>query len=189
MSAEELSFWSRFSVTMDKLVLQHSNETGHQIHLSYDLHVVGPIDEILWNSSIQTPANSNKHELRKNELWKNTCFEFFLAPDLEKTSPYLEMNINSSNEWNLYALSAYRENLQEISLSSIKELPLLTIHKKTSEEMLVNIKTSLELPWIGKHMGSTLILESTMGFKSYWALDHCSPQPDFHNKASFKIAF
>src|SRR5215211_7556622 len=46
------------------------------------------------------------HPGRRDELWKATCFEFFLA--IKTQLGYWEFNISPSGDWNVYQMDAYR---------------------------------------------------------------------------------
>ena len=43
---------------------------------------------------------------RKDDLWKTTCLEFFLA--IKDLSQYWEFNLSPSGDWNVYYMAAYR---------------------------------------------------------------------------------
>ena len=43
---------------------------------------------------------------RKDDLWKATCFEFFIA--LPNQPQYWEYNLSPSGDWNVYRMDAYR---------------------------------------------------------------------------------
>src|SRR5829696_7959044 len=44
---------------------------------------------------------------RRDELWRTTCFEFFLA--IENKAQYWEFNMSPSGDWNVYVMDAYRQ--------------------------------------------------------------------------------
>ena len=48
---------------------------------------------------------------RRDRLWEETCFEFFLAV---KNSPrYWEFNLSPAGHWNVYRFADYRQGMQE----------------------------------------------------------------------------
>ena len=50
--------------------------------------------------------------LRKDDLWKATCFEFFIA--IKNQTQYWEFNMSPSGNWNVYIMDAYRQvNMRE----------------------------------------------------------------------------
>jgi len=54
------------------------------------------------------------HKNRSHELWKNTCFEWFLKTN--NSSKYWEFNASPTGQWNFYELESYRSHLKECSL-------------------------------------------------------------------------
>ena len=47
---------------------------------------------------------------RKDELWKETCFELFIK---SKNDNYLEFNFSPRGEWNCYHFNSYRNGMSE----------------------------------------------------------------------------
>ncbi|NEQ19514.1 MAG: DOMON-like domain-containing protein [Microcoleus sp. SIO2G3] len=48
---------------------------------------------------------------RKHELWKDTCFEFFVG--IKNSDQYWEFNLSPAGDWNIYRFDAYRQGMQE----------------------------------------------------------------------------
>ena len=57
--------------------------------------LTGKIEDIFLPSPTVNPT-------RKEELWKNTCLEFFLA--VKDSSGYWEFNLSPSGDWNVYRM-------------------------------------------------------------------------------------
>ena len=144
--------------------------------LSIRYIVAGEIDAIL----LPTPTNVPS---RKHDLWRATCFEFFIAP--KDQSQYWEFNMSPSGNWNVYAMDAYRQvNMREET--RFTQLPFE--FKKTNAEILLDI--SVDLNPILQHdqvlqIGITTIIQTMDGNESYWALAHPGQQADFHLRDSF----
>src|SRR5690606_8160391 len=49
--------------------------------------------------------------MRKDGLWKSTCFELFAAE--EGKSGYWEVNAAPNRDWNMYRFDGYREGMRE----------------------------------------------------------------------------
>src|SRR5262245_46294563 len=98
---------------------------GNQLSMQYSVY--GEIEKIL----LPMPASSSA---RKHDLWKASCFEFFLAG---KDRPeYWEFNLSPSSDWNVYAMDAYRQvNMREESAFS--QLPFE--FAKTSDELSLDV--------------------------------------------------
>ena len=136
-------------------------------------------DEI---DSVLLPALSNS-PARKHDLWKATCFEFFIA--IKDQPQYWEFNMSPSSNWNVYAMDAYRQvNMREEL--AFTQLPFE--FKKTNDEITLDISVDLNPilePAQVLQIGVTAIVQTDAGNESYWALAHSAPQADFHVRDSF----
>ncbi len=146
--------------------------------LSVRCHVKGDIISITIPELAKVP-------MRKDDLWKRTCFEVFIAP--EGQTQYWEFNMSPSGNWNVYHMDAYRQvNMREEVLFTT--LPF-TFHK-TDDELNLNISINLSyiLPLDQKlNIGVTAIIQTFDGSESYWALTHPGTQADFHIRDGFTI--
>jgi len=127
----------------------------------------------------------SKRPMRKDELWKASCFEFFLAmPDEPK---YWEFNMSPSGDWNVYRMDAYRR-IGFREETSIQQLPF-TFQREAgcvSVEATVDLSTVVP-PKNPVQLGITSVLQTMAGDETYWALAHPNPQADFHLRESFII--
>ncbi len=64
----------------------------------------GPLD------LIKIPATADP-PVRKDRLWEQTCFEFFLK--VNGSVPYFEFNCSPSGCWNVYRFDDYRKGMAE----------------------------------------------------------------------------
>ena len=124
---------------------------------------------------------------RKDGLWEHTCFEAFLARPLD--SGYWEINVASSRDWNCYRLSNYREGLElERRITSIQVNPIQSV-SKSQFSLAAEVNLSTIFPADDRlkfQLGLTAVIETLDGAKSYWAITHCGPKPDFHLRESFQ---
>lgn len=122
-------------------------------------------------------------ESRKNELWKNTCFEFFVKKSGHKN--YYEFNSDSLGNWNFYKFTDYRSPL-EIE-EKVPEMKLKT--EQIGEIKKLNFE--VDLSPLFRHPDSLLFSFSSVinesGKISYWAHRHSSEKPDFHHVNNFTI--
>lgn len=138
--------------------------------------LTGEIGEVLLPSRSVTPE-------RKDELWKMTCFEFFLGcKDLPE---YWEFNLSPSGDWNVYYMSAYRR-IDFKEERSIQQLPFSFL--KENDAYVLDV--SVDLGWVLRtdeplQIGITAIIQTQSGAETYWALVHPAPEPDFHLRDSF----
>jgi len=144
-------------------------------HLSIHYVVSGDIINIL----LPTPTDS---PVRKHDLWRTTCFEFFIA--IQDQPCYWEFNMSPSGNWNVYAMDAYRQvNMREEV--AFTQLPFE--FRKTNDEVTLDITVDLN-PIIQSEtileIGVTSIIQTNDGNESFWGLAHPGLQADFHLRNS-----
>jgi hypothetical protein len=147
--------------------------------LSIHYSVRGELENIV----LPEPSKSS----RQDDLWRATCFEFFIAP--QDQSQYWEFNLSPSSKWNVYAMDAYRQvNMREEI--AFTQLPFE--FRKTNEELLLDISVNLN-PILESEtaleVGVTTIIQTTDATESYWALVHPGSHADFHLRESFIMSF
>jgi hypothetical protein len=132
--------------------------------------------------AILLPAKASTPS-RTDNLWKATCFEFFLA--VPNKSAYWEFNMSPSGGWNVYNMDAYRRIgfREDIAFT---QLPFL--FSNTDNKLSLDI--SVDLSPIVQHqqkvrIGITAIIQTVDGNETYWALTHPGNQADFHLRESF----
>lgn len=144
--------------------------------LSIRYAVTGEIDSVL------LPALSN-FPSRQHDLWRATCFEFFIA--IKDQPRYWEFNMSPSGNWNVYAMDAYRQvNMREEL--AFTQLPFE--FKKNDDEITLDISVDLNLilePNQVLQIGITAIIQTVDENETYWALAHPGPNADFHLRESF----
>lgn len=119
-----------------------------------------------------------------NDLWKNICFELFVA--VEGDTGYHEFNFSPSGQWAAYAFSNYRERSEWTS----SQAPYISISQTNTGHLILEAMiTAADIPpnISGKplQLGLTAVIEAEDGSCSYWALLHPSDHPDFHHRAGF----
>ena len=147
---------------------------NHLLSLQYSL--AGNIDDVMLPPALLKPS-------RRNELWKTTCFEFFLA--IKDQSGYWEFNLSPSGDWNVYRMDAYRR-IGFREETGISRLPFA--FQKESGKCLLEVFIDLTPIFRHEqelHLGITAIIQTKDGAESYWALTHPASQPDFHLRESF----
>ena len=137
---------------------------------------------------------------RAHELWKNTCFEWFIKS--KTNSKYWEFNVSPSGQWNFYEFDSYRSNLKECFFlvdpyfqSELKSAPDLTA-SDSNFEYSFSFTGSLEPLFNHENLESDdlqLAITSVVNWKngqiSYYSLEHCQGKPDFHSSAGFILPF
>lgn len=140
--------------------------------------LLGNLDQIRFPPPSPSPS-------RKDDLWKATCFEFFLA--VKDQPAYWEFNMSPSGDWNVYRMDAYRR----IDFREETKIPQLPFEIKRdldrwSLDVAVDL-TPLVRPKQELQIGVTAVIQTKDGRESYWALAHPTPQADFHARESFTL--
>ena len=121
---------------------------------------------------------------RRDGLWQSTCVELFVGPAEE--AGYWEVNLSPSGAWNVYAFTGYRQAMAPAPATL--ESPQCT---GNSEAGILDLGFVLPLPasWTDQPLVAALtaVVEGAHIGRSYWALCHPSPTPDFHDRAGFVL--
>jgi hypothetical protein len=156
------------------------------LHLSYSL--TGNVEDVFLPPTSVTPS-------RKDELWKTTCFEFFLA--VKDQPQYREFNLSPSGDWNVYHMDKYRRvgfreetSIQGLAFEVQKTPVTMSSLAESNEVGVFQLNAMLDLNSIVPQnqlleFGITAIIQTTNGNETYWALAHPAPFADFHLRESF----
>lgn len=140
------------------------------------------------NQYIQWPDQVIGHP-RQDYLWEQTCFEVFIGVQGEDF--YREINLSPSHAWQAYQFEEYRfpenmppEHAEDIDIHELK---------RTHYGLKVSIDLSQflhdhQLKWSNLFIGLSAVLNTTQGLQ-YFAMQHSSPQADFHNKRDWLHTF
>ena len=122
--------------------------------------------------------------IRKDGLWKETCFEAFIGKS--GSEGYFEFNGTVNGDWNLYSFEGYREGMKEVPVTP-EATPGLS-NRATSDGSL-RLGFSVPLVLLGgeaaiERVGLTAVVK-TSRVTTYWAIKHAGEKPDFHLRGSF----
>jgi hypothetical protein len=165
-----------FSVNNLPLNIEIKANTIYDAHkLSINYQVFGDINKIQIPSPVKIPA-------RKDGLWEETCFEFFLG--VINSPAYWEFNLSPSGNWNVYSFSNYREGMKKET--TFTSLPFEFEQKSDhlSLKIKVNLDTIINNPQ-DLQIAITTVIKDKDNNISYWALKHTGDNPDFHRRDSF----
>ncbi|MGB3300654.1 MAG: DOMON-like domain-containing protein [Phormidesmis sp.] len=128
---------------------------------------------------------------RKDRLWQQTCFEFFIAADTNRThsTPYWEFNLSPSQDWNVFSLSGYRQGRREEKAFSSLPIYTGTLTHAIYLEASVNIGRLIDASKPVR-VGVSAVVVSADKEESFWAIAHPTFQStaaDFHHPDSFAI--
>lgn len=162
--------------------------------LSIAYHVTGEaINEI---NLLSEPLTQSE---RAHDLWKNTCFEWFLKTNTASSSRYWEFNAAPTGAWNFYELASYRAPLRESPfLSHPKFQSQFTPGDSSSNSSRYSFLFQGELnPLLMESspkdsMVFQLAITSVIKWKSdavsYYSLRHPKEKPDFHSPEGFVLS-
>ncbi|MBH48390.1 MAG: hypothetical protein CME71_09510 [Halobacteriovorax sp.] len=152
-------------------ILFYSEWKENLLQVRYEIQ---PTDNVVWPIQ-QTPV-------RKYELWKSTCFEFFLSR--KSCKEYLEFNISPSGSWDAYTFLDYRTPSQPVRYSAVELLEfnqtpnaITACFKFLDSEIKSKCEANI-----------TAVIEDDLGLH-YYAHKHASDKPDFHHRPSVCIEF
>lgn len=144
--------------------------------LTLHYSLTGDTDRVLLPLASLTPS-------RKDELWKETCFEFFLA--VKDKPGYWEFNMSPSGDWNVYRMDAYRRvgfreetAISELDFEFGRELDGYSLDVSVDLGAIFAPSTKLQV-------AITAVLQTHDGNETYWALAHPAPHADFHLREGF----
>ena len=127
-----------------------------------------------------------EHPSRTDELWRQTCFEFFLA--VRGQPQYWEFNMSPSGAWNVYRMDAYRRvgfreetSIQRLPFEARREANTFVLNAVVDLSPIFQLDDLLEV-------GITAVIQTRHSKETYWALTHPAPQADFHLRESFILA-
>ncbi len=145
------------------------------LHLRFRLH--GALARVALPPLAAAPA-------RRWLLWEETCFECFLA--VPGDPGYWEVNLSPAGHWNVFRLTSYRfgmhedPDFQDLKVAVLREAQALTLELDLPVETIAPPHQMLET-------GLSAVVKLTDGTRTYWALTHGSPEPDFHRRESFLL--
>jgi hypothetical protein len=133
------------------------------------------------NQFIQWPDMVASHP-RLDYLWQDTCFEIFIG--VKDEDFYREINLSPSQAWQAYDFEEYRypEDMPPKAAYDIELNQLKRTHYGLNVSLdLTEFMLKYKLKWTDLYIGLTAVLKTSQG-EHYFAMQHSSPQADFHNK-------
>lgn len=126
---------------------------------------------------------------RQDFLWEQTCFEIFIG--VKNEDFYREINLSPSQAWQAYQFEEYRypeemppQAAYDIDLNQLKRTHYgLNVSLDLTDFMALD-----KLKWADLFLGLSAVLKTPQG-DQYYAMQHSSPQADFHNKRDWLHVF
>ena len=140
------------------------------------------------NQLMQWPELVNGNP-RQDFLWEHTCYEIFIGVHGEDF--YREINLSPSQAWQVYQFEEYRypedmppQTANDIELNQLKRTHYgLSVNLDLTEFMLKH-----KLQWANLFLSLSAVLKTSQG-NQYYAMQHSSPNADFHNKRDWLHQF
>lgn len=146
---------------------------GKNIFLDYRLTDPGQLVSL-------NPEQSRTSDVpRKDELWTATCFEAFLR--VPGKDSYYEFNFSTDPAWNAYAFTGYRTPQPPAETKDFRLMGLIW------KEGHLQVELENLTPYNEFEVSLTAVLQFKDLSKTYWAVAHKGPQPDFHHVDSFVL--
>ena len=127
--------------------------------------------------------------LRQDYLWQQTCYEIFIGVHGEDF--YREINLSPSQAWQAYQFEEYRypEDMPPQAAHDIELNQLKRTHYGLNVSLDLGIfMATHKLKWENMFVGLSAVLNTNQG-EQYYAMQHSSPQADFHNKRDWLHVF
>ena len=157
----------------------HLRWVADQLQLQFRLQA--PQEELVCPSQTATPQ-------RLDGLWQSTCLEAFFA--IPGEAHYWEFNLSPSGDWNLYRLEDVRQGLRQeqgMGISTISlEQEVLGDAVQLKAEVVLDLGETLRAEKTLEGSLTAVIDQQGVGC-SFWALQHCGEEADFHRRESFTL--
>ena len=177
-----LEFRFSFSREENQFLFGFELRSVNKIELESQLHI--------------PPLVSLSDQGRKDELWRQTCLEFFVSSP-QQTS-YLEFNLAPTGQWNCYGFESYRQGMRWINEVSLSRLQTHRSPEgdffRWSGQLQFDLRDDLQdsfgilnLAQKGTSLviGASAVLQYREGDLEFWALHHNGKRPDFHDRNGF----
>jgi len=178
MASYELSAFDRFHAV--SVVGAIEQQAPHTLNVGFWIR--DPNQLIIW------PQEVAAHP-RQDFLWEDTCFEIFIGVHDEDF--YREINLSPSEAWQAYQFEEYRypEDIPPKPAYDIELNQLKRTHYGLNVSLdLGRFMADHELKWSDLYLGLSAVLKTSQEVH-YFAMQHSSPQPDFHNKRDWLHQF
>lgn len=143
--------------------------------------------EVLGSKAVIWPEGEAR---RRDELWKATCLECFVAASGEKA--YLEWNFSPSGAWQAYEFQDYRVERVDADVERPSFEVIRPNQGDAAGDLVWRFEIDFDLPkrFHAKTLEVSLtavVLEIGEDAPFYWALHHAGEKPDFHARSSFSF--
>jgi hypothetical protein len=115
-------------------------------------------------------------------LWEHTCFEVFARTP--GSSAYCEFNVSPSRSWAAFGFSDYRAGRTPLADLAPPAIAVSIAADVLTVDSVLTLPSAQSEP-SALELALAAVVEDATGTRSYWALAHPGPRPDFHHPGSF----
>lgn len=144
--------------------------------------VHGAVVDLVLPHELQSPE-------RQDGLWEHTCFELFFAP--MHSARYWEINVSPGGNWNAYSFDDYRQGMH---VEPILQVARISSTLQPGDTFTIGFQMDMSRLLIMHALTQGVlecspccILVDRTQRKSYWAMHHRPPRPDFHRRSNFTL--
>ncbi|MCP9817976.1 DOMON-like domain-containing protein [Synechococcus sp. Cruz-9H2] len=130
-------------------------------------------------ASVVLAAPSSRPE-RRDDLWRSTCFELFIAAAGEPV--YREVNLSPTGHWNVYRFSSYRQGMENEPCLQALPFEFKSVPGSIELALAWPLPDDLRAAKACLEVGVCAVIEQRQGQLSYWALTHPGDEADFHRR-------
>ena len=141
--------------------------------LSISYHLKGDLTRIKW------PNEGDLNDEDK-ELWRNTCFEFFIGQ--ESNSAYYEFNQSPSGNWAAFEFDDYRSNMKQSNAVYANEFHISRDQGECHAVLAIPAPGTSTI-----YLGLALVIRDVDEHLHYFGLSHPDDAPDFHARAHHQL--
>ncbi|KAA8731141.1 DOMON-like domain-containing protein [Acinetobacter qingfengensis] len=163
-----------FQATRD-IQLIGAMETPTNTIIQVGFWVNDPEQKIVWREKLAGHP-------RCDFLWEHTCFEIFIG--FAQQDQYREINLSPTLAWQAYQFEEYRypEQIPPLTATDIELVDLQrTNFGLTATLDLSQLLNHDQIKLQDLYFGLSAVI-NTAQQQHFFAMQHSSPQPDFHNK-------
>jgi hypothetical protein len=121
-----------------------------------------------------------------DDLWKHTCFEAFIRPDLSRG--YYELNFSAAKQWAAYRFDEYRSGRVPVGMEDAPEFSVRHGPNNLELDVVVALPFRYTADSIPRpRLALTAVVEEDSGRLCYWSARHPQGKPDFHHPDGYVL--
>ncbi len=115
---------------------------------------------------------------RANELWRDTCFELFIAN--YSSEEYYEINTSPSTEWNAYHFTSYKNEMKASDVFSVPNISFYQLDKRYEFSFEMTFRKDIFEKELLVNLA--VILLDQKGIRHFYTIHRQNKSPNFHDR-------